>query len=321
MVVLGAATLGLAACGDAYWIAGEVKGGGTSSGSSGGATGSGGAGTPTPGSGGASGQPACKTDVLGAADACSEVGTMQKQAASACEGAGLVLNGYSPSDDCGSGRSHFLKYTCCGSEPPPPPPPSECTSGSLGKADVCLDVGSLQKEADSICASAGLIVTGVSPYEECGFGLYHSLKYTCCGREPPPPTQCKTKVQGDATSCKPAAAWKEYASEDCAAAGGKLDGYSPSEDCGDGNSRSVKYTCCGIVPPPPPPSSQCTTKVQGDATSCKPAAAWEKYASEDCAAAGGKLTGFSPNEDCGDGSSRSVKYTCCGIAPPPPAGK
>ena len=187
MAVLGAATLGLAACGDAYWIAGEIKGGGTSSGSSGGATGSGGAGTPTPGTGGVGGQAACTTDVLGTADACLELGTLQKQASSACEGAGLVLNGYSPSDDCGSGRSHFLKYTCCGSEPPPPPPSGECTSGALGNPDVCLDVGTLQKEAASTCAGAGLIVTSFSPYEECGFGLYHSLKYTCCEREPPPP--------------------------------------------------------------------------------------------------------------------------------------
>ena len=388
-VVLGAATLGLAACGDAYWITGEVKGGGASSGSSGGATGSGGAGTPTPGTGGASGQPACKTDVLGAADACLEVGTLQKQASDACEGAGLVLNGYSPSNDCGSGRSHFLKYTCCGSEPPPPPSPSECTSGSVVKADVCLDVGSLKKEADSACAGAGadmvvtgitpyeecgfglyhslkytccvrepspsectsgsvvkadvcldvgslkkeadsacagggadLVVTGVTPYEECGFGLYHSLKYTCCGREPPPPTECETKVQGDATSCKPAAVWEKYASEDCAAAGGKLNGFSPNEDCGDGNTRYVKYTCCGIAPPPPPPPIQCTTQVQGGDKGCQPAAFWKDYASEACVAAGGTLMAYSPNQDCDKGDSRSVKFTCCPTAAtPPPAGK
>ena len=323
-VVLGAATLGLAACGDAYWITGEVKGGGASSGSSGGATASGGAGTPTPGTGGASGQPACKTDVLGAADACLEVGTLQKQASSACEGAGLVLNGYSPSDDCGSGRSHFLKYTCCGSEPPPPPSPSECTSGSVVKADVCLDVGSLKKEADSACAGAGadMVVTGITPYEECGFGLYHSLKYTCCGREPPPPTECETKVQGDATSCKPAAVWEKYASEDCAAAGGKLNGFSPNEDCGDGNTRYVKYTCCGIAPPPPPPPIQCTTQVQGGDKGCQPAAFWKDYASEACVAAGGTLMAYSPNQDCDKGDSRSVKFTCCPTAAtPPPAGK
>jgi hypothetical protein len=257
MAALGAATLSLGACTDAYWIAGEATKGGTSSGSSGGATASGGAGTPTAGSGGASGQPACKPGVLGGADVCLDVGAWKQKAYSTCEEAGEVLGDYVPSDACGTDAYHFVKYTCCASAPPPPPPPSECT----------------------------------------------------------------TKVQGDATSCKPAEVWKEYAEQDCAAAGGKLNGFSPKEDCGDGNSRSVKYTCCGSAPPPPPPPSDCTTNVQGDATSCKPPGAWEEYASEDCVAAGRKLYGFSPYEDCGFGNTRYVKYTCCGIETPPPAGK
>jgi len=247
MSALAATALSLAACGDAYWIAGEVKGG-TSSGASGGATASGGSGTPTGGTGGASGQPACKPGDLGGADLCLDVAAWKQRAYTACADVGLVLGDYTPSDACGTDTFHFVNFTCC--PQPPPPPQSECT----------------------------------------------------------------TKVQGDGTFCQNAEAWKNYAYEDCKAAGGTLTGYSPSEDCGDGNSSSVKYTCCGITsppPPPPPPQSQCTTKVQGDGTFCQNAEAWKNYAYEDCKAAGGTLTGYSPSEDCGDGNSRSVKYTCC----------
>jgi hypothetical protein len=66
----------------------------------------------------------------------------------------------------------------------------------------------------------------------------------------PAPT-CVTKSSGGSSSCKPAPTWKQYASDDCATTGATLTGYSPDEDCGDGNSSSVKYTCCGPAAPAP----------------------------------------------------------------------
>jgi hypothetical protein len=58
-----------------------------------------------------------------------------------------------------------------------------------------------------------------------------------------PPT-CVTESQGSSSSCKSAAIWKQYSSDDCAATGATLTDYSPYDDCGDGGTRYVKYTCC-----------------------------------------------------------------------------
>ena len=152
---------------------------------------------------------------------------------------------------------------------------------------------------------------------ECGEGGYRYVKYTCCGKAAPPPppappSDCSGKSQGSETSCKDAATWKQYASQDCEAAGSVLTAYSPGVECGGGGYRYVKYTCCGQAPlPPAPRSSDCTDRSQSDETSCKPPGTWQQYASEDCQAAGVILVGFTPDVACGFGNYRGVKYTCC----------
>lgn len=135
---------------------------------------------------------------------------------------------------------------------------------------------------------------------------------------PPPPTECKSASQGGPTSCKDAGTWKAYASEACVAAGATLGDYLPYEDCGNGGTRYVKYTCCPAVPPPPPPPTECTTASQGGPTSCKDVGTWKSYAYEACVAAGATLTDYSTSEDCGNGNTRYVKYTCCSAKAPAP---
>ena len=64
------------------------------------------------------------------------------------------------------------------------------------------------------------------------------------GKDPAPAPECKTDKMGGDTSCKSIGVWKMYAGEACAAAGLQLREYSAFDDCGDGNTRFVKYTCC-----------------------------------------------------------------------------
>lgn len=74
-----------------------------------------------------------------------------------------------------------------------------------------------------------------------------AVKYTCCKPEPataPAPSSCDTRVEGGPTSCKSVETWKLYAHQACQDAGLQLADYGPSEDCGEGNFRTVKYTCC-----------------------------------------------------------------------------
>ena len=167
------------------------------------------------------------------------------------------------------------------------------------------------QEASRACEKSGLISVSYTPYDECGFGNYRFLKYTCCPMDPvpTPAPQCETKSQGSEVSCKGADDWRQYASDDCAAKGTTLSNYSPYNDCGIGGFRNVQYTCCGQTPPPP--AQECSTASQGGDTSCKPAYVWKQYATDACAAAAASPTEISPYDDCGDGNFRSVKYTCC----------
>jgi hypothetical protein len=196
-----------------------------------------------------------------------------------------------------------------------------CKSEVLGGETVCLDVAALKQNAYLACEKSGLLLNDYVPYESCGTQSYRFVKYVCCPKAeppPPPPGQCTYESQGGETSCKDVATWKQYASDACVAAGKTLTDYSPGVDCGNGNYRYVKYTCCGKPVPPPPPPEECTTESQGSETSCKDVATWTKHASDSCAAAGKKLTSYSPGVDCGNGGYRYVKYTCCGAPVPPP---
>ena len=205
-----------------------------------------------------------------------------------------------------------------GGQPSSPPPPA-CVTKSSGGSSSCQPDATWKQYASDDCAATGATLTGSSPDEACGDGNSRSVKYTCCVQAPPspaPPGQCTTKSQS-IPACQPDETWKQYASDDCAATAATLTGYSPSEECGAGNSRSLKYTCCVQAPTPPAPPGQCTTKSQS-IPACQPDETWKQYASDDCAAAGATLTGYSPSEECGAGNSRSLKYTCCGPTSPPP---
>jgi hypothetical protein len=191
---------------------------------------------------------------------------------------------------------------------------------SQGSSSSCKSAEIWKQYSSEDCAATGAILTDYSPYDDCGAGGTRYVKYTCCGPTPPPPPPpppptCVTKSHGGSSSCQPDATWKQYASDDCAATGAILTGYSPYHDCSDGSSRDVQYTCCPPEAAPPPPA--CETKTQGSSSSCKPAVIWKQYASEDCAATGATLTDYSPYDDCGDGNTRYVKYACCGPTPPP----
>jgi len=196
-----------------------------------------------------------------------------------------------------------------------------CTPYNLGGDGVCFDVATIKQNASLACEKVGLRLSDYFPTDACGDGTYGAAKYDCCPVPPPPPpplpSDCTTQSsEGSSSSCKPAGSWKDVAGEACQAAGSMLSAYTPYEDCGDGNYRSVKYTCCGKAPPPPPPrSSDCTDRSQGSDTSCKPPGIWEQYGSEDCQAAGLILVGFTPDVSCGYGNYRAVKYTCCPAEP------
>jgi hypothetical protein len=151
---------------------------------------------------------------------------------------------------------------------------------------------------------------------ENGYDLWNELKDLTKGgdqTEPVPPANpdVVTGEEGGPTSCKPVYIWKDYVSQTCAAAGLQLAGYTPREDCGDGNFRYVKYECRKPAPPTVPVPNACKTETQGGETSCKPVAIWKGYAADTCQAAGLVLTQYTPVEACGDGSYRYVKYNCC----------
>ena len=196
---------------------------------------------------------------------------------------------------------------------------SSCTSEEvLGGAAVCLDVGTWKQNAYFACEKAGLTLGGYVPYEACGTESYRYVKYTCCPPAPPPPpppTSCTSGTEGSPTSCKEVGTWKSHAYNACVAAGATLTEYAPYEDCGNGNTRYVKYTCCPPAPPPPPAPTSCTSGTEGSPTSCKDAGTWRSYAHEACVAAGATLTNYAPYEDCGNGNTRYVKYTCCPAVP------
>ncbi len=126
---------------------------------------------------------------------------------------------------------------------------------------------------------------------------------------------CVDHEQGSSTSCKDAATWKLYASQDCESESLLLDAYTPREACGDQLYRYVDYTCCPVAPPPP---SDCAPQEQGGETSCKDVGTWKLYASQACEGEGLMLGDYAPREVCGDELYRYVDYTCCPLPPTEP---
>ena len=127
----------------------------------------------------------CTIQSQGSSSSCKDAGTWKQYAGEACQAAGTTLTDYSPYEDCGEGGYRYVKYTCCHNVEPPPPPPGDCTTKSLGGDPSCKTPGTLQQSAAEDCAAVGAVMTGFSPYDECGFGYYRSVKYTCCPPEVP----------------------------------------------------------------------------------------------------------------------------------------
>ena len=130
---------------------------------------------------------------------------------------------------------------------PPPATDPGCTAQVQGGDTSCKDVGVWKQYAWESCQAAGLVLTDYAPYQACGEGSFRFVKYTCCKPTtppPPPPRTCETRAEGGDTSCKSVGTWKQYAGEDCAAAGLQLTAYTPVEACGDDSYRFVTYTCC-----------------------------------------------------------------------------
>jgi hypothetical protein len=259
MTAFGLAAISLAACDDAYRIAGEATKGGTSSGPDGGSSASGGSsgtggssatGGATGSTGGAGGQPVCKSDVIAVKGLCQDLGAFKQQAYSACDEAGLSLNDYVPYDSCGTDSYYSVRYVCCPKPEAVPPPPPQCETGwkTQGGDSSCKPAGDWKQYAGEDCEAQGTNLTAYSPYDDCGEGNYRSVQYCCGPTRPlpttPPPSDCTTSSQGDGSSCKPVGKWMQDAGEDCAARGAILTAYSPYDECGYGNYRSLEYTCC-----------------------------------------------------------------------------
>jgi len=73
---------------------------------------------------------ACVGDALGDGKTCQPDDVLQKEADVACAQQGLTLGDFATSDDCGTGSSHFAKFSCCKAAPlpdpkPVPPPPGK----------------------------------------------------------------------------------------------------------------------------------------------------------------------------------------------------
>jgi hypothetical protein len=225
-----------------------------------------------------------------------------------------VFTDYKQAGPC-DGVDHYrqLAFTCC--SPVAPPPPVSCESRIEGGPTSCKDVATWKLYASQTCEAAGLLLNDYTPTEDCGSGNYRYVRYTCCkpapSQPPPPPAACERRQEGSPTSCKDVGTWKEYASGICGAAGLLLQEYEPAEDCDNGNYRYVRFTCCRSQPPSPPPVSVCETFLQGNPTSCEEPSTWKDSAFSACRSVGLELTDYLPTEDCGNGKTRYVRYTCC----------
>lgn len=186
----------------------------------------------------------CFSEAQGDVTSCEPEATWKEYAAKACEAKGATLRDLGFSERCGDGQYRQAKYTCCAVDTPPPPPPPMCVRGEMGGTTSCKPEATWKEYAAKECLAKGLTLTDLGFAERCGDGQYRFAKYACCGATPPPPPMCVTAEQGDVTSCKPEATWKEYAAKDCLERGLTLRDLAFTDRCGDGQYRHAKYSCC-----------------------------------------------------------------------------
>jgi hypothetical protein len=141
-----------------------------------------------------------------------------------------------------------------------PPPPACLESILAGDDTTCKSTPEWKQFAYDACLAKGMVLTYYGTGGgDCGPDKTHQVKYTCCPTTPTPPppppppgptpppttTRCFGASEGGETSCKPPSVWKQYASDACAKQGTVLTEIAYGTDCGSGNYRYSKYTCCG----------------------------------------------------------------------------
>ncbi len=233
-------------------------------------------------------------------------------------------------DPCRERKALCIRNRCTLTPPSavPPAPPRRCLDTVLaGDETTCRSVGEWKDFAWQQCRMQGLELGDYSAGGgDCGPDRTRMVKYTCCTSQitmppppppplPPEPQACTSGSAGDETTCRSQSDWKLFAYETCLKQGGQLNDYAVGDDCGNGNSRRVKYVCCRPNPVPPPPSPSCVWAGESGSASCKTPEAWKTYAAERCRVTGAMLTNISIGDECGGGQYRSIKYECCGGKP------
>lgn len=252
-----------------------------------------------------------------------------------CLEKGQYLVKFEPLAKCAGGGFSGAAFVCCGADlipppPPPPPPPGDCVEQKVA-LDACKNEGELKEIAYKECLQLGLSLADLNVYGPCSSGGFSIMAWTCCGDsvppQPEPTNQCFEGKLGEATSCKPAEVWKEYASNACLQSNATLAKVEVAGPCSNtGGYQMVYYVCCApnepTDPPPPPPAPECYESKMGGPTSCKSESTWLEYAANECSADGYGLAKFGFDESCGPGLYRYVYFACCIDAdttqPPPP---
>jgi len=161
--------------------------------------------------------PRCRDTVLaGDETTCKSQEEWKLHAYQACQAQNLTLNAYSVGGgDCAPGKTHQVKYQCCG-QLPPDPGNSGSGSGSGGSSGSTPGTGT---------PGTGTPGTGT----------------------PGSPGTCSGGSDGSDTSCKSIASWREYAIEACARQNQSLTEIAYADNCGPELYRYMKFVCCSAA--------------------------------------------------------------------------
>jgi hypothetical protein len=125
----------------------------------------------------------CTYPLLGDGTVCKSSDEWKAEASLLCEAEGpdFVLQDIGFSMDCAGGDSSYVKLACCSpANDPGSPPPTTCTGAALGDGTSCNSADAWKAEAESICASQSLVLTGIGYAEDCPGGDSSHAKFECC---------------------------------------------------------------------------------------------------------------------------------------------
>jgi hypothetical protein len=102
------------------------------------------------------------------------------------------------------------------------------------------------------------------PDNACGEGSSNSVSYKCCGGKEPACFGTGFAAPNGECLGEPVATYRAEAEKECAAAGGSLETFTTSGECGrPGYATGVYWSCCGVKPTDPnepgPPSNRTGT--------------------------------------------------------------